>query len=50
MTEASESQYEPQVDVILKSVRLQKQYNLEASKNDKLKNIASFLKDLKEVG
>lgn len=38
------------VEVILKSSRLQKQYSLDVDKQDKLKNVASFLLTLKEMG
>lgn len=38
------------VEVILKSNKLQKQYSLDVDKQDKLKNVASFLLTLKEMG
>lgn len=37
------------IDVNLKSAKLQKQYSLEANKADKLSDIASFLKNLREM-
>jgi hypothetical protein len=33
--------------VLLKSIKLQKEYNLEANLNDKLSDVAIFLKNLK---
>lgn len=39
-----------QIEVILKSIKYQKQYSLEAGPNDRLSDIATFLKSLNEVG
>lgn len=38
------------VEVVLKSAKLQKQYNLDMEKHEKIKGIATFLLTLKEMG
>ena len=38
------------VEIILKSTKLQKQYRLDIEKHEKIKNIATFLLTLKEMG